>query len=284
MISVNCAAIPESLIESELFGHEKGAFTGAISTKRGKFSLADRGSIFLDEIGTMSAGTAGQAVARAAGARNRASRRGTDRARGRSRDRGDQPRPPTTGRTTGRFQDDLFYRLHVVPIVVPPLRERLEDIPMLVEYFAQKHATRCGKCIDSLEEGVMTKLQEYHWPGNVRELENAVERAVVLTIGSAITREAVTVGGTASVQHVRRALFEAAPECRTDRDRDDSPGARSLVVQGTSRQAHGHQPTSPFLLPRQVPIHRPERSTSMRFAKIFFIVARVWASRSRRRQ
>jgi transcriptional regulator with GAF, ATPase, and Fis domain len=93
----------------------------------------------------------------------------------------------------GRFQDDLFYRLHVVPIVVPPLRERVEDIPMLVEYFADKHATRNGKSIEALEEGVISSLQQYHWPGNVRELENTIERAVVLTTGSTIARNAVTV-------------------------------------------------------------------------------------------
>jgi transcriptional regulator with GAF, ATPase, and Fis domain len=93
----------------------------------------------------------------------------------------------------GRFQEDLFYRLHVVPIVVPPLRERPEDIPMLVEYFAHKHATRSGKPIDALEDGVVSWLQEYSWPGNVRELENTIERAVVLTTSSTITRDTITV-------------------------------------------------------------------------------------------
>ena len=198
-IKVNCAAIPDTLLESELFGHVRGAFTDAIGTKKGKFSLADRGSIFLDEIGTMSAGLQAKLL-------RVLQEREIEPLGGERTEHVDIRVIAATNRDlqqlvgTGRFQDDLFYRLHVVPIVVPPLRERLEDIPMLVEYFAQKHATRCGKCIDSLEEGVMTKLQEYHWPGNVRELENAVERAVVLTIGSAITREAVTVGGTASVQ------------------------------------------------------------------------------------
>jgi transcriptional regulator with PAS, ATPase and Fis domain len=95
-----------------------------------------------------------------------------------------------------RLQDDLFYRLHVVPIVVPPLRERVEDIPMLVEYFAARHAARSGKCIDALEDGVVSSLQEYDWPGNVRELENTIERAVVLTTGSTITRDVVTLGPT----------------------------------------------------------------------------------------
>jgi len=93
---------------------------------------------------------------------------------------------------SGRFQDDLFYRLQVFPIVVPPLRERADDIPLLVEYFTEKHATRSRKSIDSLEPGVMSMLQAYHWPGNVRELENAIERAVVLTTGATIARESVT--------------------------------------------------------------------------------------------
>ena len=189
-IKVNCAAIPETLLESELFGHVRGAFTGA-STKKGKFSLANRGSIFLDEIGTMSIGLQAKLLrvlqereieplgaertehvdVRVIAATNRNLRQLVDE---------------------GLFQDDLFYRLHVVPIVVPPLRERLEDIPMLVQHFTRKHAMRSGKSIDALEDGVMSSLQEHHWPGNVRELENTIERAVVLTTGSTITRDAVT--------------------------------------------------------------------------------------------
>src|SRR4029450_8722958 len=100
----------------------------------------------------------------------------------------------------GRFQNDLFYRLHVIPIAVPPLRERAEDIPMLVKYFAAKHAARNGKSIDGLEDGVVSSLQEYHWPGNVRELENTIERAVVLTTGSTLTRDAVTAGPAMSMR------------------------------------------------------------------------------------
>jgi transcriptional regulator with GAF, ATPase, and Fis domain len=198
-IKVNCAAIPETLLESELFGHVRGAFTDATGTKKGKFSLADGGSIFLDEIGTMSAGLQAKLL-------RVLQEREIEPLGGERTVHVDVRVIAATNRdlqqlvNSGRFQDDLFYRLHVVPIVVPPLRERLEDIPMLVEYFAHKHAARCGRSIDSLDEGVMTRLREYHWPGNVRELENTIERAVVLTIGSTITREAVTVGGTASVQ------------------------------------------------------------------------------------
>jgi len=198
-IKVNCAAIPETLLESELFGHVRGAFTDATGTKRGKFSLADRGSILLDEIGTMSAGL--QAKLLRVLQEREIEPLGAERT-----EQVDVRVIAATNRDlqqlvgVGRFQDDLFYRLHVVPIVVPPLRERPEDVPKLAEYLARKHATRCGKSIDSIEDGVMTRLQEYHWPGNVRELENTIERAVVLTTGATIAREAVTVGGTASVQ------------------------------------------------------------------------------------
>jgi transcriptional regulator with GAF, ATPase, and Fis domain len=190
-ISVNCAAIPETLLESDLFGHVRGAFTDATVTKRGRFSLAHRGSVFLDEIGAMSAALqtkllrvvqerefeplgaerTEQVDVRVIAATNRDLRQLVDE---------------------GRFLEDLFYRLNVVPIVVPPLRERLEDIPMLAGYFVDKHATRNGKSIDALEEGVIERLQGYHWPGNVRELENTIERAVVLTIGHVITRGVVT--------------------------------------------------------------------------------------------
>ena len=98
----------------------------------------------------------------------------------------------------GRFQDDLFYRLHVVPIVVPPLRERVEDIPMLAAHFVDKHARRCRKSIDAMDDEVMAILRDYHWPGNIRELENVIERAVVLTTDAIITRDAVTLEGAAS--------------------------------------------------------------------------------------
>jgi transcriptional regulator with GAF, ATPase, and Fis domain len=198
-IKVNCAAIPETLLESELFGHIRGAFTDATGTKRGKFALADRGSIFLDEIGTMTVGL--QAKLLRVLQEREIEPLGAERA-----ERVDVRVIAATNRDLrqlvdeGRFQDDLFYRLHVIPIVVPPLRERAEDIPMLVAYFVDKHATRSGKSIDALEEGVVSSLQAHHWPGNVRELENAIERAVVLTTGSVITRDVVTVETTTSAR------------------------------------------------------------------------------------
>jgi transcriptional regulator with GAF, ATPase, and Fis domain len=191
LVKVNCAAIPETLIESELFGHVRGAFTDATGTKRGKFSLANRGSIFLDEIGTMSLGLQAKLL-------RVLQEREIEPLGAEGSERVDVRVIAATNRDLrqlvreGRFQDDLYYRLHVVPIIVPPLRERIEDIPLLVEYFASKHAARIGKSIDALEDGVVASLQEYPWPGNVRELENTIERAVVLTTGSTITQDAVT--------------------------------------------------------------------------------------------
>jgi transcriptional regulator with GAF, ATPase, and Fis domain len=191
-IKVNCAAIPETLLESELFGHVRGAFTDARDTKRGKFSLANRGSIFLDEIGTMSVGL--QAKLLRVLQEREVEPLGAERT-----EHVDVRVIAATNRDLhrlideGRFLDDLFYRLHVIPIVVPPLRERIDDIPMLVAHFADKHATRSGRSIDALEDGVVSSLQQYHWPGNIRELENTIERAVVLTTGSIITRDSVTV-------------------------------------------------------------------------------------------
>ena len=177
-ISVNCAAIPETLLESDLFGHVRGAFTDATVTKRGRFSLANRGSVFLDEIGATSAALQSKLLrvlqerefeplgaertehvdVRVIAATNRDLRQLVDE---------------------DRFQEDLFYRLHVVPIIVPPLRERIEDIPLLVGYFVDKHATRNGKSIDALEDGVIDVLQNYHWPGNVRELINIVRQMMI---------------------------------------------------------------------------------------------------------
>ena len=190
-VKVNCAAIPDALIESELFGYVRGAFTGAAGSKRGKFSLAHGGSIFLDEIGTMNVGL--QAKLLRVLQEREIEPLGSERA-----ERVDVRIIAATNRDLrqlvreGRFLDDLFYRLYVVPIPVPPLRERIEDIPMLLEYFVEKHATRNGKAIDAVEDGVIEWLQGYRWPGNVRELENTIERAVVLSTSSTIRREVVT--------------------------------------------------------------------------------------------
>ncbi len=180
LIKVNCAAIPETLLESELFGHVRGAFTGATNGKKGKFALADGGTIFLDEIGTMS--PALQAKLLRVLQEREFEPLGSERTQ-----KIDVRVIAATNRdlrqmvTDGRFQEDLFYRLNVIPIHIPPLRERRDDIPVLVDHFVSKHAQRAGKRIDGLQPGVIATLQASDWPGNVRELENTIERAVVLS-------------------------------------------------------------------------------------------------------
>lgn len=192
LIKVNCAAIPESLLESELFGHVRGAFTGATNTKKGKFALADGGTIFLDEIGTMS--PALQSKLLRVLQEREFEPLGAERT-----EKVDVRVIAATNRdlrqmvAEGRFQDDLFYRLNVIPIELPPLRERRDDIPALTEHFLRKHAQRIGRRIDRIEDGVLTALQQYDWPGNVRELENTIERAVVLATGPVITARGISI-------------------------------------------------------------------------------------------
>jgi len=199
LIKVNCAAIPETLLESELFGHVRGAFTGATGTKKGKFALADGGTIFLDEIGTMSP-TLQSKLLRVLQERE-FEPLGSERT-----ERVDVRIIAATNRdirqmvSDGKFQEDLFYRLNVIPIEIPPLRERRDDIPPLVEHFVRKHAQRTGRRIDRMEDGVLAMLQQYDWPGNVRELENTIERAVVLSAGPVMTARAISVVGAATPQ------------------------------------------------------------------------------------
>ncbi len=185
LIKVNCAAIPETLLESELFGHVRGAFTGATANKKGKFALADGGSIFLDEIGTMSQGL--QAKLLRVLQEREFEPLGAERT-----EKVDVRVIAATNRdlrqmvADDRFQEDLFYRLNVIPIEIPPLRARPEDIPLLVEHFVQKHRQRIGKRIERVDPDALAALTGYGWPGNVRELENTLERAVVLSSGSSI--------------------------------------------------------------------------------------------------
>ena len=179
LIKVNCAAIPETLLESELFGHVRGAFTGATFTKKGRFSLAEGGTIFLDEIGTVSL-TVQAKLLRVLQDRE-FEPLGAERTQ-----RVDVRVIAATNRelrqlvADGKFLEDLYYRLNVIPIEMPALRERREDVPLLVEHFVRRFAERTGKKIDGVDEKAMLELTRYEWPGNVRELENTIERAVVL--------------------------------------------------------------------------------------------------------
>ena len=197
LIKVNCAAIPETLLESELFGHVRGAFTGATMSKRGRFALADGGSIFLDEIGTLS--PAVQSKLLRVLQEREFEPLGAERTQ-----RVDVRVIAATNRdlkqlvTDGRFQEDLYYRLNVIPIAIPPLRERRDDIPVLIDHFVEKHRQRTGKQIDRVGDDVVSALQGYEWPGNVRELENTIERAVVLATGPVITAASISFLGATS--------------------------------------------------------------------------------------
>ncbi len=182
-VRMNCAAIPSGLLESELFGHEKGAFTGALIQKRGRFELADHGSLFLDEIGDISLEL--QPKLLRAVQEQEFERLGSAKTlhvdvRIIAATHQDLPAMIREG----KFREDLFYRLNVFPIEIPPLRERREDIPLLVNYFVSKLSRRMGKKIESIPRQAMEVLAKASWPGNVRELQNLIERAVILTEGS----------------------------------------------------------------------------------------------------
>jgi DNA-binding NtrC family response regulator len=179
MIKVNCVAIPDTLLESELFGHVKGAFTDATYTKPGKFELADGGTIFLDEIGDMSLSLQGK-ILRVLQEREYEPVGGTSTKQVDVRVIAATNRPLKKLVQENQFREDLYFRLNVVPIQVPPLRNRKEDIPELVQFFLQKDTRETGKKIDKISREAVTLLEEYAYPGNVRELENMIERAVVL--------------------------------------------------------------------------------------------------------
>jgi PAS domain S-box-containing protein len=178
-VSVNCAAIPPDLIASELFGHEKGAFTGAIQRRIGRFELAERGTIFLDEIGELPAETQ-IALLRVLQEHEFERVGGTGTIRTDVRVIAATNRDLEAAIAAGMFRSDLFYRLNVFPIEMPPLRERREDIPMLVEYFIDRYARKAGKSFQAVNKKSLDLLQSYPWPGNIRELQNVIERSVIV--------------------------------------------------------------------------------------------------------
>src|SRR5689334_3128522 len=203
LVKINCTALPENLMESELFGYEKGAFTGAATSQPGKFEQADTGTVFLDEIGDVPASSQvkllrvlqereferlGSNVTRHIGVRVIAATNQDLRA----------------ALEQGTFREDLYYRLNVVPLNIPPLRERKEDIPFLAGHFLQKLAPDTGSKVDSITDAAMDKLLAYHWPGNVRELENVIERSLVMATGTTLDAADIK--------------LEMAPRARTQAD------------------------------------------------------------------
>jgi two-component system nitrogen regulation response regulator NtrX len=185
-VEVNCAAIPEELIESELFGHVKGSFTGAAEDKKGKFMAAHSGTLFLDEIGDMSLKT--QAKVLRALQEQKIEPVGSNKTikvnvrvlAATNKDLDEEIR-------RGRFRSDLYFRINVIPVYVPPLRERLDDVPLLAEYFLSQFAARFGRKPKQLDPAAVRILQTYDWPGNVRELRNTIERLMIMVHGDTIS-------------------------------------------------------------------------------------------------
>ena len=221
-VVVNCAAMPAPLIESELFGRERGAFTGAHATQAGRFELANRGTLFLDEIGELPLEL--QPKLLRVLQNGQLERLGSPRTidvdvrivAATNRDLHEEVRQ-------GRFRRDLFYRLNVFPLTVPSLRDRPADIPLLVRHFVERHARMLRKPIDSVPAGVMAAFESYDWPGNIRELENVVQRAIILSRDGTLdlkdawlrrSAEPVTTGCTALVDVERRHIVQVLEACR----------------------------------------------------------------------
>jgi formate hydrogenlyase transcriptional activator len=243
LIKVNCAALPAGLVESELFGHEKGAFSGAIARRVGRFELAHGGTIFLDEIGELPAEAQVKLL-------RVLQEREFDRVGGTAPIRVDVRVIAATNRDLlkevqeKRFREDLYYRLNVFPVRLPPLRERRDDIPLLVHFLVTKFAPRVGKRLDGVSRATMQRLQEYPWPGNVRELENVLERAVILATGSTL--------------EVAPDLLPAKVLTRPAEERAHPEGAGDAPVPAAAQQAPGQ------LLPSLEAVERDHIATVLR--------------------
>jgi transcriptional regulator with GAF, ATPase, and Fis domain len=217
-VSVNCAAIPQSLITSELFGHEKGAFTGATQRRLGRFELAEGGTLFLDEIGELPVETQ-IALLRVLQEREFERVGGTEPLRADVRVIAATNRDLQGAITAGTFRSDLFYRLDVFPITLPPLRERKEDIPPLVSYFVDRYAKRAGRKIRGVRKSALDSLQSYSWPGNIRELQNVIERSLIVCETDEFTIDKSWLsGGSVPIRSADQASIETS-----------APGERDLI-------------------------------------------------------
>jgi transcriptional regulator with GAF, ATPase, and Fis domain len=241
MVRVNCAAIPATLIESELFGHEKGAYTGALARQIGRFEMADHSTIFLDEIGDLPLEV--QVKLLRVLEERQIERLGSPRAI-----RVDTRIIAATHRdlerliAAGTFREDLYYRLCVFPIRVPPLRERAGDIPLLVSRFVEEFATAFGKQVDSISQDDMAALQQYSWPGNIRELRNIVERAMIMGTGRRLTfrvpaTSSASSGCSAKLEDVEREHIRTVIESTGWRIRGVDGAARRLGLKPTTLES-----------------------------------------------
>ena len=235
-VAVNCAAIPETLLEAELFGHEKGAFTGAHQLRIGRFESADKGTVFLDEIGDMPAAMQTRIL-------RVLQERTFERVGGVKPLHVDIRLITATHRdlsqavAEGKFREDLYYRLNVVPVPIPPLRERREDIPLLADFFLQKCKDSLGLVRKRLSSGAEAQLMQYRWPGNVRELDNIIQRAVLLSSGEEISGDEMTgilgAGATKNFEYLIESDLFNDPEKRT---RLSLPGAVEEITEQIEKQ------------------------------------------------
>jgi PAS domain S-box-containing protein len=243
LVKLNCAALPAALIESELFGHEKGAFTGALAKRIGRFELADGGTIFLDEIGEMPMELQPKLL--------RVIQEGEFERVGDAKTKKVDVRIiAATNRNLeeeiekGNFREDLYYRLNVFPLMIPPLRERIEDIPLLAGHFLRKYAAAFGKAIDSISKPSLDALSAYSWPGNVRELENVIERAVITCTRSKIDlRDSIPLIKTSkkeeliTLEESERRLIKMTLEKTNWRVSGDKGAAKRLGIKRTTLEA-----------------------------------------------
>src|SRR5829696_5082574 len=223
-VKVNCAALPETLLESELFGHEKGAFTGAIAQRKGRFEMANKGTIFLDEIGEMTLSTQ-KKLLRVLQEREFERVGGSITVKVDTRVISATNKHLPTEIDEGRFREDLYYRLNVISIHLPPLRERRDDVPLLVDHFLHKHRYTAGSDPARISQGALQQLMDYDWPGNVRELENVMERAVILAQGTVITERHIDFTGVSM-----RQVINVPQSLREGKSLDD-------LIQTVERQA-----------------------------------------------
>jgi two-component system, NtrC family, nitrogen regulation response regulator NtrX len=253
-VEVNCAAIPEELIESELFGHVRGAFTGAVADRRGKFEVADGGTIFLDEIGDMSLKTQAK-VLRVLQEQTLEAVGGTARIRVDARVLAATNKDLQAEIRAGNFREDLFFRLNVVPIFVPPLRDRQEDIPLLADHFMAEFAREYGRRLKRFNAPATVAMQRYSWPGNVRELRNVIERLMIMVPGDEISRDDLGFMDHPHVEPPRSALLEKLTLLEA-RDRFE----RELILRTLSEQQGNMSRTAEVLGVERSNLYRKMRA------------------------